>query len=118
MPIYEYRCSACGHELEALQKLSEPTLTACPKCGKPALTKLLSVAGFQLKGSGWYATDFKGSGAKPAATSSDKKDGESKPAESTPTAESKTAESKTAATTETSSPKSSPATAPATDTVK
>ena len=77
------------------------------------MTKLLSVAGFQLKGSGWYATDFKGSGAKPATKSSDKKEGESKPAESTATAE-----SKTAATTETSSPKSPPATAPATDTVK
>ena len=111
MPIYEYRCSACGHELEVLQKFSEPPLTVCLECGKPALTKLMSAGGFQLKGSGWYATDFKSSGAKPAAKSTDKKDGESKPAEST-------GESKTAATTETSSPKSPPTTAPATDTVK
>jgi putative FmdB family regulatory protein len=69
MPIYEYRCGACGHELEALQKLSEAPLTECPACGKARLAKLVSAAGFQLKGSGWYATDFKNSGAKPAAKS-------------------------------------------------
>ena len=67
MPIYEYRCAACGHELEALQKLSDAPLTQCPSCHKPELKKLLSAAGFQLKGSGWYATDFRNSGAKPAA---------------------------------------------------
>jgi putative FmdB family regulatory protein len=82
MPIYEYRCSACGHEMEVLQKLSDPLLSGCPQCGKPALKKLLSAAGFQLKGSGWYATDFKGSGSKPAAKSTGDKDGGSKPAES------------------------------------
>jgi len=60
MPIYEYRCSACGHELEALQKLSDAPLTECPTCRKDELVKLVSAAGFQLKGSGWYATDFKG----------------------------------------------------------
>jgi putative FmdB family regulatory protein len=59
MQIYEYRCGACGQEHEALQKVSEPPLTKCPACGKPKLQKLLSAAGFQLKGSGWYATDFK-----------------------------------------------------------
>ena len=64
MPIYEYRCSACGMEKEFLQKLSDPVLTRCPECGQEALVKLLSAAGFQLKGSGWYATDFKG-GSKP-----------------------------------------------------
>jgi putative FmdB family regulatory protein len=69
MPIYEYRCANCGHELEALQKLSDAPLRACPACGKETLTKLVSAAGFQLKGSGWYATDFKGSGSKPAAKS-------------------------------------------------
>jgi len=67
MPIYEYRCSDCGHKLEALQKLSDSPLTDCPACGKARLSKLISAAGFQLKGSGWYATDFKSSGAKPAA---------------------------------------------------
>jgi putative FmdB family regulatory protein len=65
MPIYEYRCSACGQEHEVLQKVTEPPLTDCPSCGKPGLQKLLTAAGFQLKGSGWYATDFKGGAKKP-----------------------------------------------------
>ena len=64
MPIYEYRCEACGHQEEFLQKVSEPPLTECPVCRKPTFNKLLSAAGFQLKGSGWYATDFKDSGKK------------------------------------------------------
>ena len=81
MPIYEYRCAACGHKLEALQKFTEAPLSDCPVCGKSSLSKLVSVAGFQLKGSGWYATDFKNSGAKPAAKSDTGKDVESKPAE-------------------------------------
>ena len=63
MPFYEYRCEACGHELEAMQKMSDAPLTDCPACGAAALTKLISAAGFRLKGSGWYETDFK-SGAK------------------------------------------------------
>lgn len=67
MPIYEYKCSACSHELESLQKFVDAPLVTCPACGKEALTKLVSAAGFQLKGSGWYQTDFKGSGGKPAA---------------------------------------------------
>ena len=66
MPIYEYRCAECGEEHEVLQKVSEPPLSVCPACGKPALQKMLSAAGFQLKGSGWYATDFKGAAKKPA----------------------------------------------------
>lgn len=60
MPIYEYRCGSCGHEFEELQKISEDLLQECPACQKPELKKLMSVAGFRLKGSGWYATDFKG----------------------------------------------------------
>lgn len=63
MPIYEYRCAECGHELEKLQKISDAPLLECPACGKPALQKLVSAAGFRLKGGGWYETDFK-SGAK------------------------------------------------------
>jgi len=59
MPIYEYRCDSCGHELEVLQKMSDAPLVACPECGEPALKKVLSAAGFRLKGSGWYETDFK-----------------------------------------------------------
>jgi putative FmdB family regulatory protein len=65
MPIYEYRCSSCGHELEALQKFSDAPLVTCPACGAETLAKQVSAAGFQLKGSGWYVTDFKGGGAKP-----------------------------------------------------
>ena len=66
MPIYEYRCTSCGHELEALQKFSDAPLADCPACNTDSLTKLVSAAGFQLKGSGWYATDFKGgSGSSP-----------------------------------------------------
>ena len=72
MPIYEYRCAECGHEHEALQKVSEPPLTVCPACGKPALQKQLSAAGFQLKGSGWYATDFKAPAKKPAEKKTEK----------------------------------------------
>jgi putative FmdB family regulatory protein len=65
MPIYEYRCADCGHRLEALQRLADKPLLTCPACGKESLTKLISAVGFQLKGSGWYATDFKHSGSKP-----------------------------------------------------
>jgi putative FmdB family regulatory protein len=65
MPIYEYLCAACGHQEDHLQKISEPALTKCPACGKKKYAKQLTAAGFQLKGSGWYATDFKG-GAKKA----------------------------------------------------
>jgi putative FmdB family regulatory protein len=72
MPIYGYRCAECGEEHEALQKVSEPPLTVCPACGKPALQKQLSAAGFQLKGSGWYATDFKASAKKPVEKKTEK----------------------------------------------
>lgn len=68
MPIYEYRCGKCGFQKEFLQRMSDAPLTACPECGKRSLRKLVTAAGFQLKGTGWYATDFKGGGAKPAAT--------------------------------------------------
>ncbi len=67
MPIYEYRCSSCGFQKEYLQKINDPVMSVCPECGKAAFSKMLSAAGFQLKGSGWYATDFKNSGSKPAA---------------------------------------------------
>lgn len=67
MPIYEYRCSSCGFQKEYLQKIADPVLSVCPECGKATFSKMLSAAGFQLKGSGWYATDFKNSGTKPAA---------------------------------------------------
>ena len=75
MPIYEYRCEACGHQDDHLQKISEPQLSVCPACHKPAYKKMLSAAGFQLKGSGWYATDFKTAGKKPAEKKVDLKTG-------------------------------------------
>lgn len=63
MPIYEYRCSACAFQKEYLQKVSDTPLSVCPQCGQPTFTKMLSAAGFQLKGTGWYVTDFRnGSG--------------------------------------------------------
>ena len=59
MPIYEYLCSSCGNKHEALQKISEDLLVDCPKCDEPSLVKMVTAAGFQLKGGGWYVTDFK-----------------------------------------------------------
>ena len=67
MPIYAYRCAACGHAKDVLQKMSDPQLTQCPACGAQAFQKQVTAAGFQLKGSGWYATDFKGGATSPAA---------------------------------------------------
>ncbi len=72
MPIYEYRCSSCGFQKEYLRKVSDPLLSVCPECSKETFGKMLTAAGFQLKGGGWYATDFKNSGAKPAATTAGK----------------------------------------------
>ena len=83
MPIYEYRCGNCGHQQEFLQKLSDAPQTHCPQCGQETLSKMVSAAGFHLKGSGWYATDFKGGGSKPAAKAeggSESKDGGKGPA--------------------------------------
>ncbi len=81
MPIYEYRCEACGEHLEKLQKISEAPLKECPACAQPALKRLVSAAGFRLKGSGWYETDFKSGNKKnladsgaDSATKPDKKD--------------------------------------------
>ena len=71
MPIYEYRCGECGHQEEHLQKISEKPLAKCPACGKKTYKKLLSAAGFQLKGSGWYATDFKTISKKPVEKKAD-----------------------------------------------
>ena len=68
MPIYEYACSSCGFEKDYLQKMSDPLLTEYPQCHQSTLYKKLSAPGFQLKGSGWYATDFKGTGSAPGAS--------------------------------------------------
>ncbi|MDN3920835.1 FmdB family zinc ribbon protein [Roseateles violae] len=68
MPIYAYRCASCGHAKDVLQKLADAPLTQCPACGAETFSKQVTAAGFQLKGSGWYATDFKGgTGASSAA---------------------------------------------------
>jgi len=65
MPIYAYRCEECGFTKDVLQKMSDPVLTVCPSCAKPAFKKQVTAAGFQLKGTGWYVTDFRG-GTPPA----------------------------------------------------
>ena len=67
MPIYAYRCSSCGCQKDVMQKMSDAPLVACPECGKQTFTKQLTAAGFQLKGSGYYVTDFKGGPSKPEA---------------------------------------------------
>jgi putative FmdB family regulatory protein len=82
MPIYEYRCQSCGHELEKLQRLSDPVLTDCPDCGKAQLKRLISAAGFRLKGAGWYETDFKQSNQRNLADSSAEKSDSGKAKES------------------------------------
>ena len=79
MPIYEYRCTACGFQKEFLQKMSDAPLTACPECKKESFSKMLSAAGFQLKGSGWYASDFKG-GSKPEDKTKTEKTEKAEPA--------------------------------------
>ena len=85
MPIYAYRCTACGHAQDVLQKMSDPVLAVCPACGESTYAKQVTAAGFQLKGSGWYVTDFRGgntaAGAKPAEGAADKPaaDGAPKP---------------------------------------
>jgi putative FmdB family regulatory protein len=69
MPIYAYKCSACGHAQDVMQKISDAPLTTCPACGQAAYAKQLTAAGIQFKGNGYYATDFKNSGGKPEAPS-------------------------------------------------
>jgi putative FmdB family regulatory protein len=107
MPIYEYKCSACGHQEDHLQKMSEAPLSKCPACGKKKYAKQLTAAGFQLKGSGWYASDFKGGKkseeAKPEAKAETKSE-----AKSETKAESKT-ETKTETKTESKPEKKTPA---------
>ncbi|MDA8444683.1 FmdB family zinc ribbon protein [Paracidovorax valerianellae] len=76
MPIYAYKCGSCGHAKDVLQKMSDAPLTVCPACGAEAFSKQVTAAGFQLKGSGWYVTDFRGGNsgagsAKPDAAASD-----------------------------------------------
>ena len=100
MPIYAYKCGSCGHAKDVLQKISDAPLTACPSCGADSFAKQITAAGFQLKGSGWYATDFRSNGTSALAAPggsdqpAESKPGESKPGEGKPS-ESKPAEGKT-----------------------
>ncbi|CAM4276323.1 FmdB family transcriptional regulator [Bordetella tumbae] len=71
MPIYAYKCSACGHAQDVLQKMSDAPLSVCPECGQSTYTKQVTAAGFQLKGSGWYVTDFRNNGASGGAATPD-----------------------------------------------
>jgi putative FmdB family regulatory protein len=73
MPIYAYKCGSCGHAKDVLQKISDPQLTVCPACGAEAFTKQVTAAGFQLKGSGWYVTDFRGGNGGSSAPATDAK---------------------------------------------
>ena len=82
MPIYAYRCEACGYAKDVLQKMSDAPLSQCPECGKDAFRKQVTAAGFQLKGSGWYVTDFRGGsgGTSATATSTPSASGDAAPA--------------------------------------
>jgi putative FmdB family regulatory protein len=89
MPIYAYRCDECGFAKDVLQKISDPVLTVCPSCGKSSFKKQVTAAGFQLKGTGWYVTDFRGgsapaTGTAPAAATSDNGTGSSTDASPAP----------------------------------
>ena len=95
MPIYAYKCASCGHAKDVLQKMSDDPLTTCPACGAPAFSKQVTAAGFQLKGSGWYVTDFK-SGSAPAPSSAPAAPADAKPADAKP-ADAKPAETATSA---------------------
>lgn len=102
MPIYAYRCESCGHAKDVLQKISDPVLSTCPSCGAESFKKQLTAAGFQLKGSGWYATDFRnGSGASAgaAAASAPASSGGAAAAATTPASDNGTTSSSTAGST-------------------
>jgi putative FmdB family regulatory protein len=120
MPIYAYRCEACGHAKDVLQKISDPVLTTCPACGAEAFKKQVTAAGFQLKGSGWYVTDFRGGSggaaaekstgdeAKPAAPAAENKTPDVAAAPAASPAAASPAPSATASATPSASPPSSP----------
>ena len=78
MPIYDYQCKSCGFKKEVMRKASEPSLTACPDCSKETFAKQVSAPAFQLNGTGWYATDFKGGSAKPNTSKPDESVSETK----------------------------------------
>lgn len=123
MPIYAYRCSNCGHAQDVLQKISDPVLTVCPQCGQATYVKQVTAAGFQLKGSGWYVTDFRGDkkpakddagdAAKPADKPAAEKGAEPAPASEAKSGDAaKKAESPASAPAPAASPASTPAAPP------
>ena len=111
MPIYAYKCESCGHAFDVLQKMSDAVLTDCPSCHAAALQKQVTAAGFQLKGSGWYVTDFRNGSSGAAAPSPKAEDG--KPAETKPAADSATAKPVDTAATPAAAPAPAPAPASA-----
>lgn len=95
MPIYEYQCTSCQHEFDEIQKMSDPVITLCPECSQETVIRLVSAAGFQLKGTGWYVTDFKDKGkAKTTSESSSTKSSEKKTETVASSTTSKSTESK------------------------
>ncbi|ARP88288.1 FmdB family zinc ribbon protein [Bordetella genomosp. 9] len=112
MPIYAYKCGACGHAKDVLQKISDAPLTQCPECGADAFSKQVTAAGFQLKGSGWYVTDFRNNGSSGGAKSGSKDD--SKSGDSASAKSDAAGKSDSGAATPASAPASSPAPAAAT----
>ena len=116
MPLYEYRCDACGHHFEKIQKFSDPPVDVCPNCGARQVEKLLSSPAIQFKGSGWYITDYarKGADGKEAAAKADGKEPKSAGADAKPATESKSTESKSADSTTASASGSSGTTSPGT----
>ncbi|MGU8082353.1 FmdB family zinc ribbon protein [Burkholderia pyrrocinia] len=114
MPIYAYRCEACGFAKDVLQKMSDAPLSQCPECGKDAFRKQVTAAGFQLKGSGWYVTDFRGGSGGTSAPASASASGDAAPAAAaaaTPAADAPAASSSSESTTTSAAP--APAAAPA-----
>ena len=93
MPIYEYKCQSCENELEKLQRISDPPLTDCPACDEPALRRLISAAGFRLKGAGWYETDFKKGSKRNLHDSGDSKSSDSGDSKSSDSGDSKSSDS-------------------------
>jgi putative FmdB family regulatory protein len=114
MPIYAYRCESCGFAKDVLQKISDPVLTDCPTCGQAKFQKQVTAAGFQLKGSGWYVTDFRdGKGGKPAGGGESTSDGDAKPAAASDAAAPTTPAQPAAAPASAAAPATTPSAAPA-----
>jgi putative FmdB family regulatory protein len=110
MPIYAYRCAACGHAKDVLQKISDPPLADCPACGASRFEKQVTAAGFQLKGSGWYVTDFRNNGS---AKSDAKSDAKADAKAGSKTDDAKAADAKPAAEAPAAAPAAAPAPTPA-----